>query len=564
MNLKFKNLKILSDQEKKAVQFKFGERFNIIVGKTNSVGKTSLVKSLFWALGCEPYFDGSWKTLDCKVFVEFSVGNINYKIARHGDRMFVAEGKQPFQKYPKITGEYSKKFAGIVGFNMVLPVRDKEEVTTPPPAYYCLPFYIDQKQSWANAWAGFDYLGQFARWQQELIPYHVGITKKEYFTLTEEIYSTKKARKVIADEIGRFDTALSVVTEFVPKVETTFDINEFESIKSELRIDVAELHNKQEVLFGRLANLHAEYEYLNSQYQIAAEAVKELESDYNFALANDDEIECPTCGVIHDNSLVSRFSILKDKDQAEQVAARLGKALNSVKRDIRIYTDELSDVKLKIQKLNDKYCREENSVSLENILDSIAAHSVKHKVEEHRKEKVLKLYDLEEHENNLSIERTNSAKEMRTTVIDKFQELYPSFTAKLNAFGVNSSAIKSPMNYRKVANSGGAAEGTRAMLAYYLAIYNLVNLYSEEVLGPLVIDTPRQHEQAAKHYESIVKLVLENTPTDSQIFLCGMESEQLKPLKDQGKTFELSKEHSLLDAAHYKEIKEEIGWIFQE
>ena len=193
----------------------------------------------------------------------------------------------------------------------------------------------------------------------------------------------------------------------------------------------------------------------------------------------------------------------------------------------------------------------------------MAAHSVKHRVKGHRRKKAADLYDLEEEEKSIEKDRKELTKENRKIVIEKFQEIYPTYTAKLGAFGVNSSAIKSPENHRKVAKSGGAAEGSRAMLAYYLSVYNLIYLYGEELLSPFVIDTPNQHEQAAKHYESIVALIRDYTPKNSQIFLCGMDSEKLDPLKQEGLVFNLEKEHSLLDKDQYKEIRRDIGWVFE-
>lgn len=120
-NLKFKSLTILSDREKKAARFEFDEKYNLIVGATNSVGKSSLVKNLFWALGCEPFLDLPWQELDCKVLVEFSIGEKFFRIARHVDRMFISENGRAFLSYPKKTGDYSRVFSEIVNFNVVLP-----------------------------------------------------------------------------------------------------------------------------------------------------------------------------------------------------------------------------------------------------------------------------------------------------------------------------------------------------------------------------------------------------------------------------------------------------------
>ena len=147
--------------------------------------------------------------------------------------------------------------------------------------------------------------------------------------------------------------------------------------------------------------------------------------------------------------------------------------------------------------------------------------------------------------------------------VAKFLEIFPSLISKLGANGIKISSIKSPMNHKKVAVSGGAAEGTRGLLAYYLTIYNLSYLFSETALAPFVVDTPKQQEQAGIRYEVIVQSLLENIPDEGQVFLCGMEDPALEPLLSKGKSFFLKNEHSLLNAKEYKAVKEQISYIFE-
>ena len=97
-SLKFKRLVLVSDTTKSANQFTFQEQFNLITGKNNSIGK-SLVKNIFWALGCEPEFDETWKQLDCKALLEFSIGDNLYAVLRVSDILFFSNSKEGFYKY---------------------------------------------------------------------------------------------------------------------------------------------------------------------------------------------------------------------------------------------------------------------------------------------------------------------------------------------------------------------------------------------------------------------------------------------------------------------------------
>ncbi|TCK07468.1 hypothetical protein [Marinobacterium mangrovicola] len=564
--LKFKKLTIISNLQKKAKQLEFSDRYNLILAEDeNSVGKSSVVKNIFWCFGCDPRFDDKWNGLCCKTIVEFEVNSKPYWIARDDNRFFISEDGTNYESYVGVSGEFSRRIADIVNFNALLPVRNKEEVIVPPPAFYFLPFYIDQKQSWSNAWVSFDKLGQFADWKKPIIQYHSGMINKNYFDLTEDIYEKKREKTTVKNKIDKYETAISIVNDFIPSIETTVNLDEFDEIEEELKYKILELHNKQELIFEEFAELRADKAHIQSQLVIANEALIELERDYEFSEENDDEIECPTCGVIHDNTLVNRFSLLKDKEQAEQVTKRLERSLKNSEQNVINKEIELKQIRSQIEILNEKYYKNEdkaNPITFKNILDSVAAHSVTHKVNRSKNIKIEQLYSLETDERNLGQERNSATKESKKLVKEKFLELFPSYITKLKAFGVNTSNIKSPESYAKVAKSGGAAESTRAMLAYYVSLYNIIGMYSEEVLSPLVIDTPNQHEQAADHYESIVSLIMNNTPKNSQIFLCGMDSEKLSKMKASGKVHFLDKEHSLLEPNDYEILNKAYREIF--
>ena len=291
----FNRLTIISDLTKTAAQFKFSKRYNLIISEgKNSVGKTSLVKNIFWCFGCEPRFDDAWLSLDSKVVVDFEVSGKPYSVARQGNRYVFYKNGEIHKKFVGLNDGFSEFFSKLVNFNAQLPVHGKDEISTPPPAYYFLPFYIDQKQSWSNAWVSFDKLTQFPDWKKVIIPYHTGMIKNDYFITTDDIYRKKREKTEVNEEIVRFDTAISVVNEFVPDVNAVVNEAEFEDIEDELKVDVMELHLEQETLYEKVATLRAEKSHLSAQLSIAEESLSEISADYEYAEAMDEEIECPT------------------------------------------------------------------------------------------------------------------------------------------------------------------------------------------------------------------------------------------------------------------------------
>lgn len=578
-NLKFKRLLILSNSTKSANQFEFSETLNLITALDNSVGKSTLVKLLFWGVGCEPALDTNWITNDSKTIVEFSVDNENYSVKRYKNQISLKINENDFVDYEKITGEYSERLAQILKFKALLPNRKTGLLETPPPAFYFLPFYIDQKRSWSKAWDNFEKLEQFANWRTTIIKYHVGLLTPKHFELESDKAEKKETKNVVRSQIERIDTTLEVVEEYIPNItNTTTEAKEFEVLTEEIKVDLKILQEEQEKILSQLTSLNGDRVYLEQQQIITEKIISELDKDYKFTIENieEDEVECPLCGVIHHNSIINRTSIITDKSQAENQLESILTELNKVNKKLSNLNSNLNEVRERILQINDKYViHEEYTVSLDlesknliddnviknrdinfnQIIEYIAGNSIKQNV---IKDKIQKNNSLD----TLKKEIKEIGKEQKGLItpedIEKinssFSSIFSDYIELLDAEAVNISSIDSPLDYNKVIKEGGAAEGSRAILAYYLSIFTMVEEYGNEVKSALVIDTPNQQEQSDTNYEKIVNLLTHRTSKNTQILLCAMENEHLDQFKTKAKVIILTKDRLLLKS-EYEKIK---------
>lgn len=163
--LQFQRLVLLSDSKRLANQFTFPKRLNLVTGSDNSIGKSTLVKNLFWAIGCEPLFDEEWKSNDVKAILYFKVNQQEYIVSRYTDGIYFGRKGTVLAKYSKVTGQFAEDFVEEVGFDLMLANRNNG-LDCPPPAFYFLPFYIDQKKSWDEPWNGFEGLGQYSNFKK--------------------------------------------------------------------------------------------------------------------------------------------------------------------------------------------------------------------------------------------------------------------------------------------------------------------------------------------------------------------------------------------------------------
>lgn len=572
-NLRFNRLLLLSDSQRSANAFKFAPGYNLITGKNNSIGKSTLVKSLLWTLGCEPTFDDTWKALDCKALIEFSIGADNYSVYRYHNTIKAKKNNQEYKKYLKISGEFAEFFADAVSFHAMLPNRpaadEMPELETPPPAYYFLPFYIDQIRGWGKLWDPFDNLGQYEGWKQPIIKYHTGYLSPRHFEIEQELYEYKRIKEQFEAEIKRIDTALMVVEQYTPKSTLSVDEKELAEITDEVKGTLSKLAAEQEAIFDKIAIRTSDVHYLRNQLRLLHVAIADTEKDYIFSVENvsSDNIACPVCGTLHDNSIVDRAGILADKTQLEKQAGEIEIELANAEKILGEQGEHLNKLQADIEFINEKYAITDangDKHQFSHIVDGLASRAVQRNVGKTKDSKQLDARKAQEKQNELKKAQNKLLpKKQKQERDNHFITTLTYYVGLLGAQGINLNGVKSPLNYKKLIANGGAAESTRAILAYQMAVLDMASRYGSSVLSPFIIDTPNQHEQAKVNYQSIIELILDEVTPDQQVFLCALESPMLKPYKDKSQVVELDMHSKLLKADLYDQIGSELRKVIE-
>ncbi|WP_340618957.1 hypothetical protein [Xenorhabdus entomophaga] len=395
--LQFQRLVLISDSKRLANQFEFPKRLNLVTGSDNSIGKSTLVKNLFWALGCEPKLDEEWKSNDVKSILYYKVDETEYVASRYQNSMYFGKVGEVLKKYSKITGDFARDFAEVVGFDLLLANR-QGGLDCPPPAYYFLPFYIDQQKSWDEPWNSFESLGQYTNFKPNLIKYFCGYIKPAHFEIEEEIYEQKAVEREATQQVERISAAIEVLEEVAGQSNIAVTETEFEVIQAEIEQELQEFTQCQTQLFDQQTQLRTEIYDLEQQHLIATTSIQELDEDYIFAVENipNDILECPLCGVEHDNSLLSRAGLLADKSSLEDEAVSLGSSLREKYAQLKELDDELKFVKAEVDRINSKYIFDEesseqnNSAMFEQALHSIAQKHVNNNVTKSKESQELK------------------------------------------------------------------------------------------------------------------------------------------------------------------------------
>lgn len=539
---------IISHSTKSARQLEFGRNLTLITADDgNSVGKSTLAKMIFWSFGCDPLFSKVWKELDCSSIISFHIDGEPYSIHRYKNEMSFRKNGQLLKVYDKITGNFAAIFAELVNFDVLLPKKNTFDLEVPPPAYYFLPFYIDQKRTWVKPWDSFSNLQQYSKWAQPVISFHSGLISKEHFVIEEDIYEVKAQADEIKNNINELTNAVTILKNSIAQQEHD-SIADSESLASE----ILKYEGLIKLNLEESANLKIDIVSLDSQLRLAESIINELDKDYIFSVENMNEgsVECPTCGTIHENSIAHRSSILIDKESAERQfdlllneKSHLQDILTQLNETLSELKNNLLNAQLAFESSNSKEFSEFTTDNVDKQVEIIVEKKSVNLETQKTKEKGLK-----------KAQKDLITKEKRNSIKESFAGTFFKYITKLKV-NIDASLIKSPLDYNKIYEVGGAAEDARAVLGYYLALYDHISEFCREVVPPLVIDTPNQQEQSTENYNKIVEAIARGLTENKQYIICAMQHSALDTLSKNAKVIRLD-ERKILTAFEYKEAKD--------
>lgn len=549
--LKFHRISLLSLAEKKAKTVSFSPKITVILG-SNSVGKTCLLRSLFWTLGAEPDFHKKWVQANIYSRLEFSVDDVKYSCLRHGSSFSVYDHKNKLIKsFSSVTNGLAPYFAEL--FDFPIKLTDKySHLINLPPAYMFLPYYVDQDKSWQNNWSAFSRLFQFpSGWKKALVEFHTGIHPKEY-------YIEKGIQDALQVEIERITAELELLKEILSNFESTFangafnlDSRVFEREIKELLSGCEQLKIQQDDYKRKYTEYYNHRVSLDRQIEITSNALSEVAKDVRYANKEGIEVECPTCGATYENTFEARFAIAKDAERCEELLFEL--------------KSERVDVTEKMQKLDVLFERssgdlakieqllsvKKGQLQFKDVIESEGGKQAKSVISKHRE----KLFtDLGKKETQIKACKTRlkqfDDKQRKSEILSTYLGAMRHALAELN---VNLAESDYKELDSKVGESG--SKKPRALVAYYISILHTIYKHSTSTFCPIVVDSPNQQAQDKENLPRMLAFIKDSQPPESQMVL-GLESTE--GIAFGGTVVELKEKESLLSSGEYERVFSEM------
>jgi len=529
----------------------FDQQRTIIIG-TNDTGKSSLIKSIYYAFGADSLkVNPKWKDARVDVLLRFSINNEEYSIYRKVDNTIsIYDSKdQLLKSYSKISGEYSQYIANLLGFVIKLPDKNGNFIV-PPPAFVFIPYYIDQDSGWTTAWNSFKGLQQIKDYKKNTIEYHIGYNSRKLY----ELQCDRETKKINYDNEEKEYNIISVLDNKIKDTASikyfAMTLNDFQCEIKRLEQECSDLIAKQKKSKAQLIEYYDQKYNLFSQINITKHTLKELNDDYKYSLSKPDKLVCPTCGMNYTNSMDHRFAFIKEENRCSVILQDLEKDLKAINDKIEEERKNINSYKEKYDKISELMHQQKENITLSDIIVNEGAKETIRFFEEDMCERKRRLEAINFEITDLE-QKIKDEKKLQREKREKIKEDYKRYMSiYLQQLDVEYDVSSIKNIYLEPKNTGSSS--LRAIMAYYFSILHIANNNSSSMFCPIIIDSPNQQAQDIPHIKNIYEFILREQPQNSQMVL-GIEEDY--NIDFMAKKINLNEKYHLLQDNEFEKVK---------
>lgn len=553
--LKIEKLIVISQRESCSLEVPFEDGLNIVLGG-NKTGKSSIIKSIFTTLGCEcKRIEADWKKLISSYLLFIKHGEKQFCIVRQGKKFQIFENSGDTYSCiieTEVFHEYSNCLMDILEIKMPCISKDGKQFNVTPPLLFRFQ-YIDQDEGWSKIADSFSNVAYIKDWKPNTNKYVCGYLDDTYYKL-----QAQKTENILEKDDKKKE--LNYNQSFVSRIASTLtQIKNIDSVEG-ITTDIESLLGKAEELRKAQFSYNAEMTVLENtiyvdqhKLHIVKHNLTETKKDIDFAMKQEDELQCPICGTIYSNRLDEQLNITSDYAHCENLIAELENRINDTTKELEGLKATYNNVSLEIQLTEQKIQNSQDLLSYSSFYKNKGQYEI---YESCKTQLELLQKELDSYISKIAIidEKINKKKSKdRSQNIRKDIERYCHTLA--DAINVPKAFIKL-RDFVQIINRTGS-ETPRLVYMYQSALY-LYNLNREcSPFNFYVIDTPNQQGQDADNLESIFKS-LELLLSDEGQVIVGTERKTGLEEKS-GNVIRLTEKRRCLNRNNYSEHLELLG-----
>jgi len=544
-----KKLIILDKTTMEANSFVFSEKSNIITSEDSNIGKSCLLKSIYYALGFPIKTTQQNWILKNKLFKLYYRHNGQEGfIIRHGDLYW--DNNRLMN-----TKEYSAWLLQKLGINIKLPLKKEVDIRTVYPSAVILPFYVDQDDSWSSI-PYKNVANDLNQYEGNHIPrtlfeYIFNISTKDILDKEEKVIFLSKEKGTIQQQ---YETLTSLKDAFIQNNTFEYSFNEEEAIndiKKYLQL-ANSINDKLNDFKSKIYQKKIILDKLNVEQLELSQVIKNTDSEYKTI-----KDRCTHCGsFLTKEQSLKRVQLMSNRYEASLLYATLTQQIKTIKQEIsealngkigleKEYKDILSITEKKqgeisLQKFIEEQAKKiskQNYIDVKNDLNTKIA-KLSESIEELTKEIKKLKKDQKKHKDEIG--------NTFNIIKSQLQQTFPNVALD----GIEFLAFKT------ISGSGTIHNVTFfSMYIIYLCLlikYSIVEL-------PMGIDAPIKDELTGYNTTLIYEILEKYVMNSSKQSFVVMLKDKLKYIKNHHNIIELTK--PILDKGKYEELCPEFACI---
>lgn len=557
MNLIINSISIVDLTSKEAKRIVFSPGKNMLTSGGNHLGKSVIMKSLYYTLGAEVFFPNPIKRINLLTFLDFSLNNINYRVARLKNSFVLYVTGKYVDTYTSI-GSFEEKLSEIFNLEINLVGKDANgTIEKCPPAFYFLPYYIDQENGWAANSYSFNKMTQFDLPQRKnSYFFHLGALDNGYVTISKKTKSNDRLISTLEKENEKFKTVIETLTDGLDYTQMSFNINDLEQAIAIRKKDIGNLLDSITKTREKLVAAEDELLQISHEKDLISKYIKK-KIPLDDSCTVDELLECPRCGMVFERTISNKLKKMY--------------LIESLNNDYVAITAKENQLKRTIERLKNLFESEQKTLqSYENSL-SVDQESYDVYMKSKATNEILSEYHRKIGENTTTIEKLKKENTEAHKQLGEYNkarnEAKATYQANFNrlivTLDIPSDQIEEDSEPGSALIASGAY-GPRCKIAQMLAFVETQHKNAfDTITFPLVIDSPNSLEQDKEHLESVIKTIFNWDKTDNQIIVASIEGKDVASAIANVNIIVLDNEKNhLLNKEDYVLYEEEISEIF--
>lgn len=547
----FDNILIADIVENTAHFHKFKKGFNVVTSQDNHVGKSSLLKSLYFTMGAEVDFDNVWNKNTKLYVVEFYIDEIKFRLARWQKAFALFRGIELILTTKSVSRDLAREFEKIFSFAVYMANKKTNKIELAPPAFTFMPYYIDQDRGWSGLYESFSNIDQYKKPDRiKSLYYHLGI----YTQSTVELMAKRDTLKDKIEQLKAEEEKSRITIESLyAEIQNLVPADSIEELERNLLIPKERIA----LLVSRIGEIRNKIQSLETalyQHEHQLEVIQEYRKIKDGVSVREDQDEiyiCPNCGYSFDEEIYSIVRASYNLQNEDYMYKQIKQIISSIASELEKYKENYVSLMDELKQQEQAYDEKQDSYEV-YLRQRGLQGSVKHFTEQLGKN----IYKQEAYGKEIKeIDKELRKLPNKKAVEENYIENVRLNIIKLDAWN---SAYDRNIKLLKPIKAQGTLEN-KIILAQMMGLFQTMQYFrTNTILFPLVVDSPRAKEASHTSSKDILKLIFEMDYLPQVILATVDYSDFENEMKRRAKVTVLSEKRKLLNDDTYREYQSTI------